>query len=81
MRLRAGCRSWLLRSEQEVLPSAAFGLIVKPSGRVTVVALISDGEGTSGLDCCGTWRSTSRPEAVSVAVAVGWAKRLGLKLS
>ena len=68
-------------SLQEILPSAAFGLIEKPSGRVTVVALISDGDGVLGLSSCGTLRSTSSPEAVSVSSVSGWAARLGLKLS
>ena len=35
--------------------------------------LSSEGEGMEGLSCWGTWRSTSMPEAVSVAVVVGWA--------
>ena len=35
-------------SEQEVLPSAALGLIEKPSGRVTVIARISEGDGVDG---------------------------------
>jgi hypothetical protein len=63
------------------LPSAALGLIVNPSGKVTVVALISDGEGVRGLRNCGTLRLTSRPLAESVFVVVGFAERLGLKLS
>ena len=64
-------------SEQEVLPSAALGLIEKPSGKVTVVALISEGEGTVGLSIWGTLRSTSRPEGVSAAVVEGWAESEG----
>ena len=57
------CRSCASASEQAVLPSAALGLIEKPGGRVTVVALISDGEGIVGLCGCGNVRSTSSPEA------------------
>ena len=41
-------------SVQAVLPSAALGLIEKPSGRVTVAARSSEGEGTVGLSCWGT---------------------------
>ena len=41
--LRLGCRSGASRSVQATLPSAALGLIEKPSGRVTVAALISRG--------------------------------------
>ena len=58
-------------SEQAVLPSAAFGLIENPSGRLTVGALISESEGESGLSDCGTLRSMSSPEAVSASVVVG----------
>ena len=60
----ARCRSWPAASEQEVLPSAALGLIEKPGGRVTVAPRSSDGEGMVGLSCWGTLRSTSMPEAV-----------------
>src|ERR1044072_6517338 len=69
------------KSVQDVLPSAAFGLIEKPAGRVTVVSLIADGEGTVGLWNWGTLRLTSSPEEVSAWVVVGEAGRLGLKLS
>ena len=68
-------------SLQALLPSAALGLIEKPAGNFTVTARISEGEGVLGLSSWGTLRSTSRPEAVSVSVVVGWALRLGLKLS
>ncbi len=68
-------------SEQEALPSAAFGLIENPSGRVTVFALSSEGEGVFGSWNWGTLSVTSRPEAVSVSVVVGLAARLGSKLS
>src|SRR5690349_12088469 len=68
-------------SEHDVLPSAAFGLIEKPGGRVTVVDRISDGDGVDGSWNWGTSSFTSSPEAVSVSVVVGFALRLGLKLS
>ena len=65
---RRGCRPWRIRgtgllrrcrsvasaSEQEVLPSAALGLIENPSGRVTVAPRSSDGEGMVGLSSWGT---------------------------
>src|SRR3954454_23890150 len=70
-----------LKSEHAVFPSAALGLIENPGGRVTVVAFSSLGEGIVGLTCCGALRLTSIPEGVSVASVVGWAYRLGLKLS
>ena len=63
------------------MPSAAFGLIENPSGRVTVFALSSEGEGVFGSWNWGTLSVTSRPEAVSVSVVVGLAARLGSKLS
>ena len=53
-------------SVQAVLPSAAPGLIEKPGGRVTVVALSSVGEGIVALTCWGTARLTSIPEGASV---------------
>ena len=81
VRLRSSVPKFASASEQEVLPSAALGLIEKPTGSVTVAALISDGEGKVGLRSCGTVRSTSTPEAESVAVVVGLALRLGLKVS
>src|SRR5690242_1330548 len=68
-------------SVQAVLPSAALGLIEKPSGSSTVVARICDDAGTLGLSPCGTLSLTSRPEAVSVWSVVGTAERLGLKAS
>src|SRR5262249_36298398 len=78
-------------SLQVTLPSAAFGLIEKPSGRVTVAPRISDGEGVNGLCVWGTVRSTSRPDAASACtvpfgcpgccVVVGVAVRLGLNAS
>ena len=68
-------------SEQATLPSAALGLIEKPSGSSTALALISEGDGVLGSWNCGTIRSTSSPEAASVSVVVGSAARLGLKLS
>ena len=40
-------------SVQAVLPSAALGLIEKPSGRVTVAARISEGEGDGGARLLG----------------------------
>ena len=71
----AGSRVPMLESAslQASLPSAALGLIETPTGSVTVVARICEGEGTLGLVGCGTWRSTLRPEAVSVSVVVGCA--------
>ena len=63
------------------MPSAALGLIEKPSGRVTVVAVISEAEGVTGLSFCGTLRATSRPLAVSASVVDGCAARDGLKFS
>ena len=60
-------------SEQDVLPSAAFELIEKPSGNVTVAPRSSVGEGIVGLNCWGTERFTSIPDAESVAFVVGWA--------
>ncbi len=68
-------------SGQDVLPSAALGFSENPTGSVRFAALISDGEGKLGLSNCGTVRSMSTPEAESVAVVVGLALRLGLKLS
>jgi len=68
-------------SVQDVLPSAALELIEKPSGRVTVAPRSSVGEGMVGLNCWGTERLTSIPDAESVALVVGCAYRLGLKLS
>ena len=68
-------------SEQAILPSAALGLIEKPAGSSTLLALISEGEGVLGSWNCGTTRSTASPEAASVSVVVGPAARLGLKLS
>jgi hypothetical protein len=68
-------------SEQLTFPSAAFGLIEKPSGRIVVVALISEGEGVVGLCSCGTLRSTSTPEAESACEVDGVAVRLGLNVS
>ncbi len=68
-------------SVQATLPSAALGLIEKPSGRVTVVALIAEESGVSGSWYWGTLRLTANPEAVSVCVVVGFADRLGSKLS
>ena len=62
------------------MPSAAFGLIEKPSGSVVVSDRISDGEGVTGLTSCGTLRSTSSPDGESVWVVVGWRRGLGLKL-
>src|SRR5262249_40608419 len=67
--------------EQVVLPSAALGLIEKPTGSSTLLPLISDGDGVLGSSNCGTTRSTARPEAESVSLVVGAAARLGLKLS
>ena len=63
------------------MPSAAFGLIENPSGRVTVVARISEAEGVSGLICCGTFRLTSRPLGASASAVDGFAAREGLKPS
>jgi hypothetical protein len=68
-------------SVQESLPSAALGLIEKPTGSATVAPLISEGEGKVGLSSCGTVRLMSTPEAESVAVVVGRAERLGLKVN
>src|SRR4051794_5575313 len=68
-------------SEQEVLPSAAFGLIEKPTGSFSVASFISEGDGKEGLSSCGTVRSMSTPDAESVAVVVGRALWLGLKVS
>jgi hypothetical protein len=68
-------------SEQEVFPSAALELIVKPGGRVMVVALIADGEGTVGLCVWGMERLTSIPEGVSARLVVGVADSDGLKES
>src|ERR1044072_8024807 len=79
------CASWTVpkaasSSVQAVLPSAALGLIEKPGGKITVVALIEGGAGVLGLCVCGTLRLTSRPVAVSAWVVVGSAERLGLKV-
>ena len=63
------------------MPSAALALIEKPSGRVTIAVRISEGEGTRALCSCGTLCSRSSPEGASDWVVVGWAERLGLKLS
>src|SRR6476661_3661593 len=68
-------------SVQETFPSAALVLIEKPGGRVTVDARISEGDGVPGLCVCGTLSSTSRPLGLSAWVVVGFAVRLGLKLS
>jgi hypothetical protein len=68
-------------SRQAVLPSAAFGLIVKPGGSVIVLSLISDGEGTVGLCVCGTVRSMSSPDGVSASFVVGVAASEGLNAS
>src|ERR1700751_4778186 len=68
-------------SEQEVLPSAALGLIENPSGRVTVVARISESDGVSGLSFCGTFSVTSSPLAVSASEVDGLAESEGWKES
>ena len=69
------------QSGQATLPSAALGLIVKPSGRVTLRGADLRRRRVVGLWVCGTLRSMSRPEAVSARSVVGFADRLGLKLS
>src|SRR6478752_500456 len=68
-------------SVQTVLPSAAFGLIENPSGITTLEARSSEGEGVVGSWNWGTSSSTPRPEGESVSSVVGFALRLGLKLS
>ena len=68
-------------SGHATFPSAAFGLIVKPSGRVTTDVRSSDGEGVWGLCSCGTLRIVSRPDGVSVAAVVELPVRLGSKLA
>ena len=68
-------------SEQEVLPSAALGLIEKPFGRVTVVARSLRGRGRGRALVLGNPEVDVEARGESVAVVVGWAKRLGLKLS
>ena len=68
-------------SEQVVLPSAAFGLIENPSGRLTLAARISEAEGVSGLICCGTFRDASSPLGASASGVDGFAAREGLKPS
>ena len=62
------------------MPSAAFGLRVKPSGSVILVVRISEGDGVVGLCGCGTLRTVSRPDAVSAWSVVGFTEMLGLKL-
>ena len=91
-----GCRPWRTRGSAllRVVPKLRFGV---GAGGLAVggvgvdrearrqgdggAACSSDGDGIVGLCCCGTVRSTSMPEAESVSVVVGWAQRLGLKLS
>src|SRR5882757_6831617 len=68
-------------SEQETLPSAAFGLTEKPSGKFTSSALISESEGAIGLCTWGTSSLTSTPEAVSASVVDGKAESEGSKPS
>ena len=68
-------------SVHAVLPSAPLGLIDIPSGRVTTVSRICDGEGTKALWFWGTLSSTSMPEAVSASLVVGTPVRLGLNPS
>src|SRR6188768_3454655 len=63
-------------SLQAVLPSAALGLIEKPSGSDTVDAFSGEGDGVVASCGCGTVSFTSTPEALSVAVVVGLALRL-----
>src|ERR1044072_3199415 len=76
------CASWTVpkaasSSVQAVLPSAALGLIEKPGGKITVVALIEDGAGVLGLCVCGTLRLTSRPGGVWAWGVVGAAEGVG----
>ena len=68
-------------SGQATFPSAAFGLIVNPSGSVTSEVRSSDGAGTLPLWDCGTLIVRSSPEAVSERSVVGFARKLGEKLS
>src|SRR5215213_5653689 len=68
-------------SEQLSFPSAALGLIDTPSGKIVVEDLISEGDGVVALSSCGTRRSTSTPLGASDCVVVGFAVRLGLKVS
>ena len=59
-------------SVQAVCPSAASGLIVKPSGRVTDADLISEGEAAKPRNW-GALNSTLSPEGESVSAVVGLA--------
>src|SRR4051794_18726051 len=68
-------------SEQETLPSAAPGLIEKPSGKVTLTALICELEGAFGLSGWGTSRLVSTPEGESASLVEGEADSDGSKPS
>ena len=67
-------------SVQARWPSAASGLIVRPSGRVTIDARSSDGV-VARLSACGLARVMSRPDAESASFVVGAAKKVGWKVS
>src|SRR5215218_1503908 len=63
-------------SAHATFPSAAFGLIVKPSGKVINEVRSSEEAGVSPLWDCGTLIVRSSPEAVSERSVVGLASML-----
>src|SRR4051794_8128486 len=68
-------------SAQATFPLAALAASENPLGRVVSTLRISEGEGAVALWVWGTLRVTSSPDAVSAALVVAVAFRLGSKVS
>src|SRR5215213_5769979 len=68
-------------SAHAVLPFAPLAARENPFGRVVSTLRISEGEGAVGLWVWGTLRVTSSPDAVSAALVVAVAFKLGSKVS